>query len=77
MGSVTFAVDEGLKPRFERFSWVNWSETARQEIVKADERADLAGELLKIVSKSKFTEKDADALSEKVKAAMHKRLEGK
>lgn len=74
MGSVTFSVDEELKADLDHFSWVNWSEVARAEILKDLERSSDLEKFLKIVSKSKFTEKDAELLSTKVKASMHKRL---
>ena len=77
MGSVTFSVDEGLKSDLDHFSWVNWSEVARAEILKDLERSSDLEKFLKIVSKSKFTEKDAELLSVKVKESMHKRLKEK
>jgi len=77
MGSVTFSVDEGLKADLDHFSWVNWSEVARAEILKNLEISSDLGKFLQIVSKSKFTEKDAEFLSAKVKASMHKRLQEK
>ncbi len=75
MASVTFAVDEELKADLEHFSWVNWSEVVRLEIAEDLERSVALEKFLKIISKSKFTEKDAELLSEKVKAAMHRKLQ--
>jgi hypothetical protein len=36
MASITFAVDEELKPRIGKFAWVNWSEIAREELLKKE-----------------------------------------
>ena len=74
MASITFAVDDELKADMNHFSWVNWSEVARKNILKDVEKSAKLQKALKIVSKSKFTEKDADILTIKVKASMHKKL---
>lgn len=36
MASITFALDPGLKSRMSRFSWVNWSELARQRLIERE-----------------------------------------
>jgi len=77
MASLTFAVSEELKADIEHFSWVNWSEVVRQEIIKDLEKSSELERFLKIISKSKLTEKDADLLSNKIKASMHKKLKEK
>ena len=74
MASVTFAVSATLKSSLEHFSWVNWSEVAREEVMKDLKKSEELQRFLKIVAKSKFTEKDAVLLSEKVKASLHQRL---
>lgn len=33
MASITFAVDESLKSKIEKFPWVNWSEVARETLL--------------------------------------------
>ncbi len=74
MASITFAADEKLKADLEHFSWVNWSEIARTEVMKDLEKSAKLERVLKIVSKSKFSEKDADVLAAKVKASLHRKL---
>ncbi len=74
MASVTFAADAELKDRLEKFPWVNWSEVARQELIRDGERKARVERMEELLKGSAFTEKDADELSEKVKASMHKRL---
>ncbi len=74
MASVTFAIDEQLKQDLEHFSWVNWSNVVSEELTADLKRAEALEKALKIVLKSKFSSKDADLLTDKVKNAMHERL---
>ena len=74
MVSVTLKISKEFKALIDRLPWVNWSELARQEIQqKLDEEKALA-KVKKLVSNSKFTEKDAEKLAETVKKSMHKKL---
>ena len=41
MASITFAVDEELKSRMGKFSWINWSELAREELLEKDKLHEL------------------------------------
>jgi hypothetical protein len=45
MASITFAVDEELKPRMERFPWVNWSEIARENLLEKEKLEELRSKL--------------------------------
>jgi len=36
MACITVSLDAPLKERVERFSWVNWSEVAKEEILKRE-----------------------------------------
>ena len=77
MVSVTLTIDDVIKSKIDRLSWVNWSELVREEISEDLKRSVALTKFLEIVSKSKFTEKDADLLSKKVRASMHERLKKK
>jgi len=77
MVSVTLTVDDVIKSKIDRLSWVNWSELVREEISEDLKRSAALTNFLEIVSKSKFTEKDADLLSRQVRASMHERLKKK
>jgi len=57
-----------------KFLWINWSELARQELIKQEKSREAFDKFKKIVEKSKFSEKDADELTEKVKKSMHEHL---
>ncbi|MFH1637028.1 MAG: hypothetical protein ABIB71_01220 [Candidatus Woesearchaeota archaeon] len=74
MVTATLTVSDEVKSEFEHFPWVNWSELARQEFLEDVKKQEALERLLELVSKSEFTEEDADRLSKKVKASMHKQL---
>lgn len=74
MGSLTFAVSEEVKVRMDKFPWINWSELAREELLKQEKLQEDLQKLKRIISKSKFTEKDAEELSDKIKKSMHQNL---
>ena len=74
MASITFAVDEELQKKIVLFSWINLSELVRQELMKEKKLREQFEEFKRIISKSKFTEKDAKMLSDKINSAMHEKL---
>lgn len=45
MASITFAVDESLKSKIEKFPWVNWSEVAREKLLWQAELEELSRKL--------------------------------
>lgn len=77
MVSITLKVTDELKKMIKQLSWVNWSEIAREEALKKLEEEKALEKFRKIISKSSFSEKDADDLAEKVKKSMHKDLKDK
>ena len=56
MASVTFSVPDEIKSQMKEFSWVNWSELAREKAVKQAKLREEFEKFKKIVSRSKFTE---------------------
>ena len=82
MGTITLSVPDKLKERMSKTDWINWSSVARRafsevlEDLKELESKKKLDRFAGIVSKSAFTEEDADILSDKVKASMHKSLKG-
>jgi membrane carboxypeptidase/penicillin-binding protein len=75
MVSVALKVSEEFKATIDRMPWVNWSEVAREELLKRIKRDEALAKFMKIVSKSKFSEKDAKLFSDKVRKSMHKQLQ--
>lgn len=73
MGTITLTVSDKTKSELKRFSWVNWSELARQELLKEKEKQQVYEELEKILSKSKLTQKDADSLADEISISLAKR----
>ena len=47
MVSVTFTIDDELKEKLKRFSWVNWSETAREELIDEQQRHEAIEKMLR------------------------------
>ncbi len=77
MASITFAADPKLKSEMSKFLWVNWSALAKEEFLKQEKEAESFEKFKKIVSKSKFSKKDAEELANKVRSSMHKKLKHK
>ena len=73
MGTMTLTLSDKLKAELKRFSWVNWSELARNELLKEAERQKLFEEVEKILLKSKLTKEDADKLADEVSLSLAKR----
>lgn len=67
MVSVTFSIPDKLKSEMKEFTWVNWSELARQEVLIQDERAELFEELEELTKDSKLTDEDCLKFAKLVK----------
>ena len=74
MASVMATLDESLKKDIEHFSWVNWSEVAREAFLKKIKRDEAFKRFDEILENSEFTEEDALRLSNKVKEERLKQL---
>lgn len=77
MASVTFAADDSFKAELEKFSWVNWSEVVRSEALRREELERMRKRVEQILSKSKFTEKDAEEMGRKISESMHEQYKKK
>ena len=75
MPSVTFSVPEKVKFEMKQLSWVNWSELARQEVLRQDERIKLFEELEELTKDSKLTDKDCLKFAKLVKERFAKSKE--
>jgi len=74
MVSVSFTITDDLKARMEKFSWINWSDVAREDAIKREKLHEGFEEFNRIVSKSKLTYTDAMQLAREVNAGMYKKL---
>ena len=73
MVSVSFTISDELRAKMEKFPWINWSETAREDAIKRDKINEDFEEFNKIVSKSKLTEEGAMQLAKEVNRGLHER----
>jgi len=67
MVSVSFTISDELKSRMEKFSWINWSEIAREEALEHDKKIVLLDELDDLTKDSKITDKDCLEFAKRVK----------
>ena len=74
MPTVTLTLPDDVRFELGYFSWVNWSEVARQEFKRMEKVAEAFEKVEKIISKSKLTERDAEAISRKISVSMAKKF---
>jgi len=70
MPTITLSVNDELKKDMDQIRDINWSEVARAAIKIKVEQMKI---LNKIISKSRFTEKDALEMGRKINKAIHNR----
>ena len=75
MPSAVLTINDEVKAELKQFSWVNWSELAREELIEQGKRVVAWREVERIVSKSKLTQEQADKFSDKVNISLAKRYE--
>ncbi len=73
MGTITLTFSDKVKSELKKFSWVNWSELARLEILKEKQKQKTYEELEKILSKSTLTQEDANKLADEISLSLAKR----
>jgi len=71
MVNITLSIPEELHNIVKRHSEIKWSEVARRAMWLQARKLQLMD---KLVSKSKFTEKDIEELDHKIKAGLLKRF---
>ena len=74
MESVTLTISDDTKEELKKFSWVNWSDVARDKFMRKIKRLEALEKFEKLLEKSEFTEEDALELSNKVKEERLKQL---
>lgn len=70
MVNMTLAIPEQLSQVMKFHSEIKWSEIARRALWEHARKIEL---MEKFVSKSKFTEKDAEDMGKKIKMGLHRR----
>ena len=76
MVSLSSTIPNELKVRMDKFSWVNWSELAREEFIAKEQRVNLFKKLEELTKGSKLTDEDIMVLSKKVRKGRFKELKG-
>ena len=59
----------------KEFAWVNWSELAKEEVIKQDEKAKLFEELEELTKESTLSDEDCLRLGKFVKEKFEKESE--
>ncbi|MFH0875599.1 MAG: hypothetical protein V1859_06690 [archaeon] len=71
MASVTFTIPDDVKAEMKQLSWINWSELARETLLRQIELDAKLKRVKELLSKSQFTEKDAMEMADKVSKSIH------
>jgi len=77
MVSITISLDDKTKKEMEKFSWINWSEVARDILLERIKKQEKLERLKKILENSELTEKDIMELSKKACRGRFKELKKK
>ena len=73
MVTVTLTISDEVKGELKRFSWINWSEVARQKYILQEELAKEWKKAGDALSSSKLTEEEAFKLADEFKERLAKR----
>ena len=74
MVSVSINVSDELRSKMSKFSWINWSEVAREEALEQEKKVALLDELEELTKDSKLTDADCLRLGKLVKKGISGRL---
>lgn len=75
MVSVSLTISDELKVKMNKFSWINWSEVAREEALEQNKKIALLDELDELTKDSKLTDADCLRLGKLFKKGISKRLQ--
>ena len=70
MANITLAIPDNLHKRLRKHNEIRWSEVIRQMLQKNLDQLEIMDE---IVKKSKFTEKDAKEIGDRIKRGIARR----
>ena len=74
MVSIALKISDEARSNIDKLPWVNWSELAREEIVKDLLKEEAFNELEKLTRDSKLTDKDCLKLGRMLKKSVLGRL---
>jgi len=73
MASVTLTIAEDVKSELKKFSWINWSEVAREAFLKRLKRDEVFKRFDEILKNSEMTDELASKLGDELKKRVAKR----
>lgn len=73
MASVTLTISENIKAELKRFSWINWSEVAREAFLKRLRRDEAFKRFDDILENSEMTDELSSKLGDELKRRVAKR----
>ena len=73
MGSAVLTIPDEVKAELKRFSWINWSELARVEVLEQEKKIALLDELDNLTKDSTLTDKDCIEFAKRVKKRLSSR----
>ena len=77
MVGMTLAIDEKSKNEMQKFSWINWSEVARNILLERLKKQEELDKLKSLLENSELTEKDIMEFSKKARKGRFKELKKK
>ena len=73
MPTVTLTIPEDVKAELKRFSWINWSEVARESFLEKLRRDEAFKRFDEVLKNSKMTDELAFKLADELKKRVAKR----
>ena len=73
MPTATLTISDEVKENLKRFSWINWSEVAREAFLEKLRRDKVFKRFDEVLKNSKMTEELASKLADKLKRRVAKR----
>lgn len=73
MASVTLTISDDVKAELKKFSWINWSEVARESYLKKLKRDEAFKRFDEILENSEMTDELASKLGDELKKRVAKR----
>jgi len=77
MVSITISIDEKSRQEMQKFSWINWSEVARNILLDRLKKQEELEKLKSLLENSKLSEEDIIELSKKARKGRFKELRKK
>jgi len=75
--SITISIDEKSRQEMQKFSWINWSEVARNILLDRLKKQEELEKLKSLLENSKLSEEDIIELSKKARKGRFKELRKK